>query len=151
MGFFSRLFGMDSEQDKIEEVADRVERFADRFRNANDYEAAEIAENYSKRIRKLKTLDEAYKVEAEFMEKIKDRIPSDKRGTSSTDDEGFVHHHYHTAHTVSDYDSSTAASTFFGSDNTSSDSDSEESSGEFSGAGSSSEFDSGSESFSDNS
>ncbi len=153
IGFLKRLFGGNPEGDKIEEVAERVERFADRFRNADDEEGAEIAEQYAAEIRNAKTLQDAYAVESEFMQKIKDRMPFGKRGTSSSL-AGVTHHHYDIDDDRYDsYDSSTVVTGIYGSESTTS-SDSTESAegdgGDFSGAGSSTEFESG-ETFSDNS
>lgn len=152
IGFLKRLFGGNPESDKIEEVAERVERFADRFRNADDEEGAEIAEQYAAEIRNAKTLEEAYSVESEFMQKIKDRLPFGKRGTSSHIG-GMTHHHYHDNDVHTTFDSVDSVAGIYGSDSTSS-SDSADSAegdgGDFSGAGSSTEFESG-ETFSDNS
>lgn len=156
IGFIKKLFGIggDSERDKIDEVADRVLRFADRFRNADDEEGAEIAEQYAEEIRNVKTLQEAYSVESEFMQKIKDRLPFGKRGTSSHIG-GMTHHHYDHDHfdTDDDWVETTAVAGIYGNDSASSegtDEKTEGDGGDFSGAGSSTEFES-SETFSDNS
>lgn len=157
IGFIKKLFGIggDSERDKIDEVADRVLRFADRFRNADDEDGAEIAEQYAEEIRKVRTLQEAYAVESEFMQKIKDRLPFGKKGTASHFG-GVTHHHYDHDHfdTSDDWvETTSAVYGIYGNENTPSTDSSETlegDGGDFSGAGSSTEFDSG-ETFSDNS
>ncbi len=79
MGFFSDLFGGGSDPEKIEQVAEDVERYADRFENAEDQENAALARGYAERIRRAKTVSDAKKLKAEFLGIIgKDEITSSR-------------------------------------------------------------------------
>jgi hypothetical protein len=67
MGLFSWLFGRDDDPEKIAEIADEIDRFADRFENADDQESAAFARGYAQRIRKLTSVKEAKALRAEFL------------------------------------------------------------------------------------
>jgi hypothetical protein len=75
MGFFSDLFGGGSDPEKIEQIAEDVERYADRFENADDEENAALARGYAERIRRAKSVKGAKKLKVEFLAIInKDEI-----------------------------------------------------------------------------
>jgi len=73
LDFIKNLFGGSEEDEsaKINEIADRIERFQDRFENSDDEENAKLAHNYSERARKMKTVEDAERVEKEFYEMLK--------------------------------------------------------------------------------
>ena len=54
------------ERDKIKEIGDRIERYADRFENANKNKEAQNARNLSKKIRSSIDLYTALKIEKNF-------------------------------------------------------------------------------------
>lgn len=79
MGFFSDLFGGGNDPEKIEEIAEDVERYADRFDNADDQENAALARGYAERIRNAKTVKQAKVLKAEFLAIIsKDDVRSSR-------------------------------------------------------------------------
>lgn len=80
MGFFSDLFGGGgSDAEKIEQAAEEVDRYADRFENAEDEENAALARGYAERIRKARTVKAAKKLKAEFLAIInKDEMHSSR-------------------------------------------------------------------------
>lgn len=67
MGFFSDLFGGGNDPEKIQQIAEDVERYADRFDNAGDQENAALARGYAERIRKAETVKAAKLLKAEFL------------------------------------------------------------------------------------
>lgn len=67
MGFFSRLFGFSDEASEIAEIADEIERYADRFENAKDSENAALARDFAARIRRVKRIKEAKVLRNEFL------------------------------------------------------------------------------------
>jgi hypothetical protein len=67
MSFLSKLFGGGNDSAKIAELADEVDRYADRFQNSDDTESAAIARDYANRIREAKTLKNAQDLHAEFL------------------------------------------------------------------------------------
>lgn len=67
MGFFSRLFGFSDEASEIAEIADEIERYADRFENAKDSENAALARDFATRIRRVKRIKEAKVLRNEFL------------------------------------------------------------------------------------
>lgn len=67
MGFFSRLFGFSDAASEIAEIADEIDRYADRFENAKDADNAALARDYAKRIRQAQTLKQAKILRREFL------------------------------------------------------------------------------------
>ncbi len=59
------------EREKIEEIAGRIERYADRFENANESEKAQHARKTAEKIRSSIYLDKALKIEKKFVLNIK--------------------------------------------------------------------------------
>jgi phage host-nuclease inhibitor protein Gam len=106
LDFIKSIFGAgDSERErpKILEIADYVERYADRYRaNGND-ELAEIAEEYSSKIRAVDNVKAAKQLKKEFLaiirahdqelydddDEIDDDYDSDDDDNDSDDDEKF--------------------------------------------------------------
>jgi hypothetical protein len=67
MGFFSKLFGFGGDAARIAELADEVERYADRFTNAKERDKAALARGYAQRIQRAKSLKLAEVLYAEFL------------------------------------------------------------------------------------
>ena len=59
------------EREKIEKIADRIERYADRFENANENEKAQHTRKIVEKIRNSLFLDKALEIEKKFMLNIK--------------------------------------------------------------------------------
>lgn len=59
------------ERKKIEETANRIDRYADRFENANHCEKAQHTRNTAEEIRNSIYLDEALEIEKKFILNIK--------------------------------------------------------------------------------
>ena len=55
------------EREKIEEIANRIERYTDRFKNAKENEKAQHTRKIAKKIRSSIYLDKALKIEKEFV------------------------------------------------------------------------------------
>jgi len=66
MGWFSRLFGFGGEED-ILHLAEELERYADRYENADEDDNAALARSYAERVRKVKLYAEAKRLKAEFL------------------------------------------------------------------------------------
>ncbi|MDX1958235.1 MAG: hypothetical protein SFU98_06660 [Leptospiraceae bacterium] len=75
LDFIKNLFSSseDDEQKQINEIADRIERFKDRFENSGEEENAQFAMNYATRARKMKRVVDALRVEKEFFELLRKR------------------------------------------------------------------------------
>lgn len=55
------------EREKIEEIANRIERYTDRFENAKENEKAQHTRKITEKIRSSIYLDKALKIEKEFV------------------------------------------------------------------------------------
>lgn len=87
MGFFSDLFGGGNDPEKIEQIAEDVERYADRFENADDGENAALARGYAQRIRNADTVKAAKLLKAEFLAILgKDEVQSSRTYDRDSDD-----------------------------------------------------------------
>ncbi len=71
MGFFSSIVDFFRGSQDPTELADEVERYADRFENAGDDEHASLARDYAKRIRKTADAREAKRLYDEFKAAIR--------------------------------------------------------------------------------
>lgn len=76
MGFFSAIKRFFTGSDDPAELADEVERFADRFENSGDEENAALARDYAKRIRRTADAREAKRLYNEFRLAIRDEDDS---------------------------------------------------------------------------
>ena len=76
MGFFSAIKQFFTGSDDPAELADEVERYADRFENSGDAESAALARDYAKRIRKAVDGREARRLYNEFKLAIRDEDDS---------------------------------------------------------------------------
>jgi hypothetical protein len=136
--FLKKIFGMgSSDSEKIQEIGSKVQRFADRFRNAGMEEGERIAENYAERIFRCTQLEQAEALEKEFYRELKSKrieIPSeyisddDREIYHSTG--GIYHSHHHHDRSTDD------AAIIVGSDMIENTSD-----GEFGGAGATDSWD----------
>lgn len=124
---------------KIQEIANRVERFKQRYAQANDIIKYNISNTYYNLLLNANTLEEAKHYEQEFYKKIEEQGTDLKNYKQSKD--------YATDSTIQDFDSSNTTSTtiedtaiiYYSSQNsqTASDNSTTEGQGEFGGGGAS--------------
>lgn len=76
MGFFSAIKNFFTGSDDPTELADEVERYADRFENADDDENAALARDYARRIRNTADKREARRLYDEFRAAVRDEDDS---------------------------------------------------------------------------
>jgi len=96
MGFFSAIKSFFMGSDDPAELADEVERYADRFENAGDAENAALARGYARRIRSAADAREARRLYDEFKAAVRDE-DDDERHHRATE-----RHHDHDDDTWSD-------------------------------------------------
>ncbi|MCB1179846.1 MAG: hypothetical protein KDK36_19880 [Leptospiraceae bacterium] len=137
--FIKKIFGAGkSEKLQIQEISDKIKRFANRFRNAGEIEGAEIADRYSERISVCTKLEQAEVLEKEFYRELNSKGIRMDSSSSTTDEyyhDSYTQTHYSTSSTADDFVVGYTASEILNSDDNSSGSDFEGSGGDFGGAG----------------